>query len=401
MIGLDMLRESVKMSLDNIFSNRMRSFLTILGIVIGVTAIIALITIMQSASDQVNAQFEALGTGKVYVTITGTPLKAGLSRADVEWLAKADHVSGVAPSASMRKTVRAGAFWQEDVSIEGRSALYFKKNPDLTARGRAINPLDEANAETVCMIDPVLCEKLFFAQDPLGRSVSIGGLPYTVIGVLSDSTTADVMSQAQGGGDDGKLIIPYTSVTRHSGTQGITSLEVYISDPADTDIAISAMERALDAAFNYKDDSYQIINMQSLLDSMKVLQGLMMGLLAGIASIALLVGGIGIMNMMLVSVTERTMEIGLRKALGAEPGQIQLQFLIESFLLSLMGGLIGTVLGLAISMAFSASMDIPFSVSHTAIALGVGFSAAVGILFGWAPARKASNLNPIDALRSA
>jgi len=133
---------------------------------------------------------------------------------------------------------------------------------------------------------------------------------------------------------------------------------------------------------------------------MNTMMGMMTGLLAGIASIALLVGGIGIMNMMLVSVTERTTEIGLRKALGAEPGQIQLQFLIESFILSVLGGLIGMVLGVAISYVLAGVMDMKFRLSLSAIALGVGFSATVGIVFGWTPARKASLLNPIDALRS-
>ena len=279
-------------------------------------------------------------------------------------------------------------------------ALYFRKNDTLVSRGRGINPIDEENAGTVCLIDPVLEKKLFFAQDPIGKHVSIGGVPYLVVGVLTGTGSSDVMSQAQGPNDDGKLIIPYTSIMRHSGTQGISSLEVYIDYPANTQAAVDSIRQVLDAAFNYKDDSYMIINMESLLDTLETMQGLMTGLLGGIASIALLVGGIGIMNMMLVSVTERTTEIGLRKALGAEPSQIQLQFLIESFLLSIMGGLIGMVLGMLIAFLFSVAMDTPFVISGLAILLGVGFSAAVGILFGWAPARKASILNPIDALRS-
>jgi len=170
--------------------------------------------------------------------------------------------------------------------------------------------------------------------------------------------------------------------------------------PDYTDQVIEALENLLHAAFNYHDDTYRVINMESLLDTMNTMMGMMTGLLAGIASIALLVGGIGIMNMMLVSVTERTMEIGLRKALGAEPGQIQLQFLIESFMLSILGGVIGMVLGVAVSYIFSVVADITFRISWSAIVLGVTFSASVGIIFGWAPARKASMLNPIDALRS-
>ena len=160
------------------------------------------------------------------------------------------------------------------------------------------------------------------------------------------------------------------------------------------------MEAVLDGIFNYKDNAYTIINMESMTDAMNLMTSMMMSLLVGIASIALVVGGIGIMNMMLVTVTERTTEIGLRKALGAEPGQIQIQFLLEAIILSLLGGLMGVVVGLGVSYAICLNTDIAFSLNTFAIGLGVSFSAAVGIIFGWAPARKASNLNPIDALRS-
>ena len=149
-----------------------------------------------------------------------------------------------------------------------------------------------------------------------------------------------------------------------------------------------------------KDKTYTVINMKSMTDAMNLMTSMMTSLLVGIASIALVVGGIGIMNMMLVTVTERTTEIGLRKALGAEPGQIQMQFLIEAIILSLLGGVIGVVVGLGVSLAICMNTDITFSLNTFAIWLGVGFSAAVGIIFGWAPARKASRLNPIDALRS-
>ena len=166
------------------------------------------------------------------------------------------------------------------------------------------------------------------------------------------------------------------------------------------DAAVDELEAALDGIFNDKDNTYTIINMESMTDAMNLMTSMMMSLLVGIASIALVVGGIGIMNMMLVTVTERTTEIGLRKALGAEPGQIQMQFLIEAIILSLLGGVIGVIVGLSVSFAICMNTDITFSLNTFAIGLGVGFSAAVGIIFGWAPARKASRLNPIDALRS-
>ena len=252
----------------------------------------------------------------------------------------------------------------------------------------------------MCLIDSDLAAALFSGTDPIGQTVLVQGTRFRIIGVLKDADVSDVMSQMQAGDENGKLIMPYTAYMRLFGVKGVTSLEVYVDDTSRTDEVTDSLEAALEAAFNYREDSYTVINMESLLDVMDTMMGLMTNLLVGIASIALLVGGIGIMNMMLVSVTERTSEIGLRKALGARPRSIQIQFLMESIILSLLGGLIGVVLGLMVSMLLASLMDIAFVLSPGAIALGVGFSLAVGVVFGWAPARKASNLNPIDALRS-
>ena len=184
-----------------------------------------------------------------------------------------------------------------------------------------------------------------------------------------------------------------------TGAASVNSLTIYIDDIENSEAVEGELETLLDPLFNYEDDVYSVNSMESIGDTMEEMLGMMSMLLAGIASIALLVGGIGIMNMMLTSVTERTVEIGLKKAIGAEPGQIQLQFLIESFLLSIAGGLAGIVLGILLSAALCNVMGITFTLSYGAIALGVGFSAAVGIIFGWSPARKASRLSPIDALR--
>ena len=395
-----LLGESVKMAWENIVANKMRSFLTTLGIIIGVMAIIALITIVQAATAEVTNQFAELGTGKVTITVQGTALKAGLTESDLSALAAVDNVGCIAPNMSLTLPVSAGGQWEEEVSVEGRGAVYFRENGDLVARGRALNALDEESRNCVCLIDEKLMEKLFFAQDPLGQKLYIDGMEFTVVGVLATDEDRDVMAQLMGGGDNGKLIMPYTSAMRLTNMHSVTNVEVYIQDTDYTDQTVDDLETVLNAAFNYKDDSYSVINMESLLDTMNMMMDVMTGLLAGIASISLLVGGIGIMNMMLVSVTERTTEIGLRKALGAQPRQIQLQFLIESFVLSVLGGLIGLILGLAVSYYFSGYMDIPFRISSFAISLGLGFSAAVGVIFGWAPARKASRLDPIDALRS-
>jgi len=231
----------------------------------------------------------------------------------------------------------------------------------------------------------------------------IRGQTFTVVGVLDDEVTTDLMGAMQmpgRGASGGVAMIPYTVAMSMTGQNSITSLEVIV---ADTDIIGEVqveLERALNQAFNFHEDTFFILNMDAILDMINTMRAMQMTMLIGISSIALLVGGIGIMNMMLVSVTERTMEIGLRKAVGAEPRQIQVQFLIEAVFLSLLGGFLGIILGMGVSVMTVMALDIDFIFHSGAVVLGFGFSMAVGMIFGWAPARRASGLNPIDALRS-
>ena len=397
---ISLWRESLRMSITNIWSSKMRSFLTVLGIVIGVTAIIALVTIMQSATSEVTKEFTAMGTGRLVVTANGTALKTGLTVADLDTIRAIPNVEGISPTVSTVATVRSGNAWVEDVTVDGYNDVYFKRNTELVTRGRALSVLDSQTSNRVALLDSAAQKQLFYGQDPMGQKLYIHGYEFTIIGVLSDADNNDVLAQAQDNtSDGGRIIIPYTTAMTMNGVRNITSLSVYVANTTYTSQVESDLEVALKTAFNYKDDSYRIINMESLLDTMDTMLSMMTMLLVGIASIALLVGGIGIMNMMLTSVTERTVEIGLKKAIGAEPSQIQIQFLIEAFMLSIIGGVIGVVLGIALSAILCQVMGTTFTISYGAIALGVGFSAAVGILFGWSPARKASNLSPIDALR--
>ncbi len=394
-----MLKESLRMSWQNIRANKMRSFLTILGIVIGVTAIIALITTVESATNEMTRQFSELGAGKVSVSISGTALKKGLSETDLERLAAVDNVESLDPTVSFTRHVSAQKRLAEDVTIEGRYAVYFQRSEDLIGAGRGLTPMDMDRNSHVCVIDATLRTALFPGEDPLGQTLIVGGQSFRIVGLLSDDNS-DVMSAMFSSGDGGKVILPFPAAQRMIRSNRVTSLGVYIRDTDRTDETIDEIESVLNAAFNYKDDAYQIINLESLLDAMDTVLGMMTTMLAGIASIALLVGGIGIMNMMLVSVSERTTEIGLRKALGARPRAIQTQFLLEAVMLSLLGGVIGIILGNLLSLLFAAWLDVAFAVSAGAVLLAFLFSASVGILFGWAPARKASRLNPIDALRS-
>lgn len=394
-----MLKESLRMSWQNIRANKMRSFLTILGIVIGVTAIIALITTVESATNEMTRQFSELGAGKVSVSISGTALKKGLSETDLERLAAVDNVESLDPTVSFTRHVSAQKRLAEDVTIEGRYAVYFQRSEDLIGAGRGLTPMDMDRNSHVCVIDATLRTALFPGEDPLGQTLIVGGQSFRIVGLLSDDNS-DVMSAMFSSGDGGKVILPFPAAQRMIRSNRVTSLGVYIRDTDRTDETIDEIESVLNAAFNYKDDAYQIINLESLLDAMDTVLGMMTTMLAGIASIALLVGGIGIMNMMLVSVSERTTEIGLRKALGARPRAIQTQFLLEAVMLSLLGGVIGIILGNLLSLLFAAWLDVAFALSAGAVLLAFLFSASVGILFGWAPARKASRLNPIDALRS-
>ena len=394
-----MFRENVRMSVTNVMSNRMRSFLTILGIIIGVAAVISMITTVSSVTGEITNQFAALGTGKFNVTVTGTSLKRGLTASDVAALSAIDNVAGISISTSTTAVARHGAAWSDEVTLEGRNTVYFRQNPDLLERGTLPNVLDEEQATRVCLISADLCESLFYGEDPLGQELTVNGHGFTVSGILQ-TTTADVMAQALGNRSDQKVVVPYTTAMRMGGSTYIRSLEVYVTDTDLTDATIDEVKAAITAIFNGRENTHTVINMDSILSTMDRVMDMMTTMLAGIAGISLLVGGIGIMNMMLVSVTERTTEIGLRKALGAEPGQIQVQFLIEAFLLSLMGGILGVITGLTMSWGLSQVIGAPFTVSWDAVALGVGFSAVVGLVFGWAPARKASRLNPIDALRA-
>ena len=394
--GLTMFIESVRMSVSNICHNRMRSFLTILGIMIGVTAVIALITTISAVSATISDSFTSMGAGTMTLSTPGSDLKAGLSADDLETLTALAHVEGVSPTVTLNVTAAQSNAYESSVSVGGRNAYYFTANDGLIARGRAITPLDVNQSSRVCLISSDLVETFFYGVDPIGKTLYLSGRSFTVIGILTDDGDSSISGMMSGASD---VLIPYTTALKMNGESLVTNLTIYIDSAESSSLVESELEPVLDALFSYEDDTYTITTMDAIEDTMSSMLSMMSMLLGGIASIALLVGGIGIMNMMLTSVTERTVEIGLKKAIGAEPGQIQLQFLIESFLLSMAGGMIGVLLGIALSAILCSVMGTAFSLSYSAIALGVGFSAAVGIIFGWSPARKASKLSPIDALR--
>lgn len=398
---VSVLKQSITLSLQNIISNKMRTFLTTLGIIIGVTAVIALITIVNGVIGYMMGEFSSLGAGTLNVSIQGTPLKKGLTDTDLERLKALDNVAGITPEISTTLTgARRGGEMVKKVSVSGYSEAYFRKNESLVTVGRPLTKVDMDNESYVCIIDNDLAKELFAGENPIGQTVILGNISYTVVGLEGkNDDLMDSMSR-MGNSIDGSAIIPYTTAKKVTGTDVIKNLEIYIADTNATDTLSENVKNVLYQAFNQRNDCYNVFSMDSLIDTMNSMMNTMTYMLAGIASISLLVGGIGIMNMMLVSVTERTKEIGLRKAMGATPGRIQLQFLFEALVLSLLGGIIGVILGLLISLAAAILLNTDFLFSPSAVILGISFSTSVGLIFGWMPAKKASQLSPIDALRS-
>jgi putative ABC transport system permease protein len=382
------------MSFENILANKLRSFLTMLGIVIGVAAIIALITIVQGATSSITDQVTSLGVNKVTVNVMGTAVKQGLDDGDVEEIAALPNISGVSPTVSRKMSVAFDGKVMEDITVQGNNDVYFKNDEGLLQSGRPINRLDLESGNQVAVIGSDVAQELFYGTDPIGQELLIGGRTYGIIGTLASSSAFGISSV------NSSVVIPYTTAMRSMGIRNITSLDAFLVDTLQADATVLEIEQVLDAAFNYKENAFSVFNMGDMISSFESITGMMTLLLAGIAAISLVVGGIGIMNMMLVSVTERRMEIGLRKALGATPRTIQAQFIIESIFLSLIGGAAGLVLGATIAYIAAGFIGTGFTIAPTTVYIALGFSAAVGILFGYMPARKASRLNPIDALRS-
>lgn len=383
-----MLAENIRMSISNIFANRLRSFLTVLGIMIGVTAVIALITTISAVSTSISDSFTSMGAGQLTLSISGNDIKPGLNAENLETLKEIEGIVGLTPSVSLSTSFVYAGERDTGISVKGVNDYYFVREDDLVKRGRKLNQFDVDRKNAVCLIGEEVLETFFYGENPIEKTVYLNGIAFKVVGILNEDAASDV-------------IIPYTTALKMNSEAFVTSVTLYLSSADISKSVTEKLEPVMDAMFSFEEDTYSIVTMEAIENTMTELLDMMSALLAGIASIALIVGGIGIMNMMLTSVTERTSEIGLKKALGARPGEIQMQFLIESFMLSMMGGVLGVLFGIILSMVMCNAMGASFSLSYGAVVLGVGFSAAVGILFGWSPARKASKLNPIDALRSA
>ncbi|MFY7750778.1 MULTISPECIES: ABC transporter permease [Exiguobacterium] len=380
-----MIRETLRMAWSNIWHHKMRSFLTTLGVIIGVASIIALISIVNGATASINEEVASFGANKLTVQTTETPLKEGLSPAQLEELNTIKGTRGVSPTVSTVRDVRVENHTLDQVTIEGRNHIYYRESEDVP-QGRGIVISDVKQQTHVAVVSPSVARTLYPGQVAIGKTIKLDGLDYRIVGV-SDA-------------DGDQIVIPYTTALRTLGVTAVKQVDVFKTDAADVATVKRDVSAKLYQFYNGRDDTYDVVSLDEALDSIDQINTMLSLLLTGIASISLIVGGIGIMNMMLVSVTERTTEIGLRKALGAKPRTIRLQFLLESILLSLMGGVIGILVGAMLAFGVSLMISTPFTLSVSTILLAAGFSIGVGVLFGYMPARKASRLNPIEALRN-
>jgi len=379
------------MAFSSILSNKMRSFLTMLGIIIGVVAVVVLVSLVNGATNSVTSQIQGLGSDLLTVNITSKGSKT-LTMGEVEKLADDyDSIGATAPSMTQNATAKYGTNTYS-ATIQGTAASYEEIGGLSLLYGRFLKTPDLMDSTAVAVVGVDVADELFGTRQIVGQSISVNGRSFLVIGVLNESTSAF-------GGSDGKLIIPYTLAQRIFKQSDVTSFYVTAKDSESVDAAQTDLTTAMMRKFNQDADAFSITNQAAILSTMDSVMSTMTLLLGGIAGISLLVGGIGIMNIMLVSVAERTREIGIRKAIGAGRKRILSQFLIESLVISVLGGFIGILVSWGILAIVSVIASMSFAMTGGVIAMAVGFCMFVGVVFGLYPASKASKLQPIQALR--
>ncbi|HXG20892.1 MAG TPA: ABC transporter permease [Methylomirabilota bacterium] len=408
---LKLFRMTLRVAWRSLQRNKLRSVLTMLGVIFGVGAVIAMVAISQGADAFIQAQINSLGTNVVMVwpgstTSSGAHGGAGsaltLTVADAEAIAKeCPSVSGVAYIKRQNMQVIAGGQnWS--TQIQGVNSEYFQVRNWPLAAGRVFTKQEEETAARVCLLGQTAVQNLFApGQDPLGAMIRIQNVPCQVIGVMS------VKGQTGWGQDqDDTVLVPFSTAERKLiGSPILGQVNVILVSAyspaltAQTEQEVRALLRARHRIPTGKDDDFSVRNLQDIAEASASASKVMTTLLASVASIALLVGGIGIMNILLVSVTERTREIGVRMAVGAKARHILLQFLVEAVTLSMIGGLLGVALGIGSARLVASLANWPSLLSPTAVVGSFMFSGIVGVVFGYYPAYKASRLDPIEALR--
>ena len=391
--------QSFRLALKSLMTSKMRALLTMLGIIIGVGAVIVITSLGNGMQNMMNEQFEKLGANLVQVQLF---MYGGDSRSvdpdDMYELVDKypQYISGVTPYVSAQLAVRQGSEDFERTSIYGVGETFLNERGATMSgqnlgKGRFISYIDAARYQNVCVIGAYLEEEAF-QGDALGKQLSIGGEHFTVIGVLEKNS-----DMSEGSGDD-IIYLPYTTALRLSGSAD-ASMYMFTSTSKDTAAtAKGIIENRLYKTFQ-SSDYYFVMTSAEMMDAMNAMMGTMMAVLVAIAAISLLVGGIGIMNIMYVSVTERTREIGLRMSIGAKGIDILAQFLIESILISVTGGLIGVILGVGAALVVNIVAHFPIFIQPWSVFLSFAVCTVTGVFFGWYPAKKAAQLDPIEAIR--
>ena len=400
-----MYKESFLMAWASLIANKLRSLLTMLGIIIGVAAVIALVSIGNGVKQDIEDSISSLGSN-LLVVLPGAPRTPGarssqgsmksLKISDYEAIAKLEGVKAASPMTNGSYVViYQNKNWT--TSVAGVNSNFQDVNNWTMTSGRFFSDKNVQNRERVAVVGQTVVKNLFGDEDPVGKEIRVKNIPFRVIGVLKSKGNGTM-----GNDQDDTVLIPYTtSMERVEGIDYLRRVYVVAKDDEGIDRLQADIENLLRVRHNIKDtnlDDFNIQNMKSIMETVAQTTGTFTLFLGAVAAISLVVGGIGIMNIMLVSVTERTREIGVRKALGATYSVIVTQFLIEAVVISLMGGFIGIAFGIGASKVIGIVSGMSTIVSVPTIIMSFAFSMAIGLIFGIYPARKAAKLNPIDAL---